>query len=74
MFDMGPAVQSVFKAIRLQATRSWAVVLTTQEGDDHWIDGFGSAAEARSWIERETGQIVGATEDGGLASPGRAAA
>ncbi len=45
-----------FKAIRLQAGQTWAVVLTTQEGDDHRIDGFGSAAEACAWIEGETGQ------------------
>ncbi len=53
-------MQTAFKAIRLRAGQTWAVVLTTQEGDDHQINGFGSAAEACAWIQRETGQTVGA--------------
>ena len=46
----------LFKAISLKAGATWAVVLTTQEGADHEIDGFDSAAQARDWIEGETGR------------------
>ena len=51
-------MQMKFKAIRLKAGENWSVVLTTPEGEDHQIAGFATAEEARSWIERETGQSV----------------
>ena len=49
-------MHSVFKTISLKPSAKWAVVLTTREGADHEIDGFDSAAQARDWIENETGQ------------------
>jgi hypothetical protein len=49
-----------FKAVTLRAGANWAVVLTTNEGDDHRIDGFETAEDARCWVERETGQTLSA--------------
>jgi hypothetical protein len=54
-------MQTNFKTIRIKAGDSWAVVLTTHEGDDHQIGGFQTADEARLWAERETGQGVSGT-------------
>jgi hypothetical protein len=51
-------MQTTFKTIRLKHGQDWAVILTTQEGDDHQIGGFNTACEAQSWVERETGQTL----------------
>jgi hypothetical protein len=51
-------MQVRFKAVTLRAGANWAVVLTTNEGDDHQIDGFATAEDARTWAERETGQTL----------------
>jgi hypothetical protein len=55
---MASDMQTRFKAVTLRAGANWAVVLTTTEGDDHQIDGFATADDARRWAERETGQNV----------------
>jgi hypothetical protein len=51
-------MQTTFKSVTLRAGTKWAVVLTTNEGDDHQIDGFATAEDARNWAERETGQSL----------------
>jgi hypothetical protein len=51
-------MQTTFKTIRLKHGQDWAVILTTQEGDDHQIGGFNTACEAQNWVERETGQTL----------------
>jgi hypothetical protein len=51
-------MQTTFKSVTLRVGATWAVVLTTNEGDDHQIDGFATAEDARSWAERETGQTL----------------
>jgi len=55
-------VNTVFKAVSLKESSTWAVVLTTKEGADHEIGGFASASAARAWIERETGNSLDLVE------------
>ena len=55
-------MRSVFKAISLRAGTTWAVILTTQEGASHEINGFDSVFQARAWVEGETGQRLCAVD------------